>query len=154
MTDLSTIVSDMRWLLWLSHMSEAGSGSRLRLFGHLSQNTPIVCGAVFRTVSAVSGGLLQTNSTWFIQIERKPDAFALERQVLYHCSHAHGPFCFSYFSGRVSNFLPRTDLDYDPFTYVSQVVGITGMHHHAWLVCGEGAARTFFARTGLQHFCS
>jgi hypothetical protein len=36
--------------------------------------------------------------------------FDLARQVLYHLRHAPSPFCFSYFSDRVSYFLPRADL--------------------------------------------
>jgi hypothetical protein len=33
--------------------------------------------------------------------------FMLASQALYHLSHASSPFCFSYFSDRVSSFLPR-----------------------------------------------
>jgi hypothetical protein len=47
----------------------------------------------------------------------------LARQVVYHFSPFSSPFCFSYFSDRVSHFcLGGADLD--PPIYTCQVAGI------------------------------
>jgi hypothetical protein len=39
-------------------------------------------------------------------------------------------FCFSYFSGRVSHFLPRAGLRWYPLTYNSHMAGIIAMSYH------------------------
>jgi hypothetical protein len=49
---------------------------------------------------------------------------SLARQVLYHLSQAPSPFCFSYFSDRVSLFAEAW-----PWTS-AYLAGITGVHHH------------------------
>jgi hypothetical protein len=48
------------------------------------------------------------------------------------CYHLSNTPNFSYFSQRVSHFLSRMALDYDPSTYASHVAGITGMGRHSW----------------------
>jgi hypothetical protein len=64
---------------------------------------------------------------------------------LYYLSHSISSFCFSYFSDRVSCFLPRLTLDLDPPTYASGAAVIIGVYHHAQLVCWkEGVSLTFF----------
>jgi hypothetical protein len=50
--------------------------------------------------------------------------FVLVKQTLYHLTPSSSPFCFSYFSDRVSWFLPGPALDHDLLTYAPQVAGI------------------------------
>jgi hypothetical protein len=33
---------------------------------------------------------------------------------------------------------------HDPITYASHVAGITGAHHHTWLICWDEVMLTFF----------
>jgi hypothetical protein len=61
--------------------------------------------------------------------------------AFYYLSTSPDLFCFSYFSGRVSRFLPRPNLEYDPpdlhLPLTSPVTPVsTGiyLHHHAWLL--------------------
>jgi hypothetical protein len=60
----------------------------------------------------------------------------LVKQALYHLSHTPGPFCFSCFLNRDSNF-GQADLDYDPSSYTSHIVGITGKCFHTQLLLVE-----------------
>jgi hypothetical protein len=55
------------------------------------------------------------------------------------------PFYFSYFLGRVSGFCPGPVSDYNLPIYASYVGRITGISHHACLVCWE-----LFAQAGLK----
>jgi hypothetical protein len=47
--------------------------------------------------------------------------------VFYHLNNALNPFCFSYFSAKISHFLPGLASVCDPSTCVSQVAGMTGV---------------------------
>jgi hypothetical protein len=53
----------------------------------------------------------------------------LVRQALFHLSHTPSPFCFNYFSDRVSHFCPGPALDSDTLTHVSYLATITGQMH-------------------------
>jgi hypothetical protein len=60
---------------------------------------------------------------------------AFARQTFYHLSHAPSPFCFSYFSDRVSHFCPGPAWATFYLCFcVSCVPGIKGTHHHAQLL--------------------
>jgi hypothetical protein len=58
--------------------------------------------------------------------------------LLYCLSHASRPFHCGYFEDRVSLFA-QASVDYDPHCKIMlpAAVGMTGMHHHAWLFLGS-----------------
>jgi hypothetical protein len=49
----------------------------------------------------------------------------------------------SYFSDRVSGFLPRLVSHHDPLSYSSYVVEITGMHHYSASLFRNGSLQLF-----------
>jgi hypothetical protein len=53
----------------------------------------------------------------------------LPRQALYHWTHSHNPFWFSYFSASISNFWLGPASDCNPPKIATQVAGITDMSH-------------------------
>jgi hypothetical protein len=60
---------------------------------------------------------------------------AIARQALYYLNHKLPDFFyFSYFSGKMLDFCWEPASDLNSPNYVSQVAGITGMYHHAWLI--------------------
>jgi hypothetical protein len=58
----------------------------------------------------------------------------LIRQVLYYLSHTLSPFWFHYFSGSILPFFVRAS-DCDSSTCASHTAGMTGVYHHAHLLC-------------------
>jgi hypothetical protein len=62
-------------------------------------------------------------------------------QVFYYLSHTPIPFCFRYFSGRVSCFFPGLASEHDSPTHV---LLHTGNHsHHVWLINWYWISQTF-----------
>jgi hypothetical protein len=77
--------------------------------------------------------------------------FVLARQVLYLWAMPPVPFAFSYFSDRVLGFGLRQALHHDLSTYTSHISRITDVHHHTWLVCGNGILLTFLPKQASKH---
>jgi hypothetical protein len=65
---------------------------------------------------------------------------AFAKKLLYYLSHAHRPFCFCYFSYRVSHlFCPGLVLDCDPPFYIPCIAGMASTYHDTqfyWLMWG------------------
>jgi hypothetical protein len=60
----------------------------------------------------------------------------LARQMLYHLNHTFCSLCFSYFSGRVSHFLPGLARDQKPLPLsASCIARITNVHYYSYLIC-------------------
>jgi hypothetical protein len=77
----------------------------------------------------------------------------LSRQVPYHLNHAPSPFCFNYFSNRVSLFCQGLTLNHDSSTYASYIAEIIDMYHYTCLVVDIGSLTNFFGHAGLKlHF--
>jgi hypothetical protein len=62
-------------------------------------------------------------------------------------SYVSSPFCFSYFSDRVSCLLSRTGLGPTP---ASHIIEIVGKYHHTWLVLLRQNFTNCFAQTDLE----
>jgi hypothetical protein len=68
-----------------------------------------------------------------------------------HLLLVHSPFCFRYFSSRVSHFCLRLASGYNLLTYAFQVAGVTHVHHYAWLVSWDGNLSNFLPELASNH---
>jgi hypothetical protein len=98
----------------------------LILFGIICNNTAFNC--IFYYVFDDS------TYVFFGRTGVRSQGFVLTRQMLYYLSHTFRLFLLWSFLRWGLMFFTWTNLVRDPPIYISHVAGMTGTHHHAWLI--------------------
>jgi hypothetical protein len=83
------------------------------------------------------------SKAFFVVLGFEFRASCFARQVLYHLSHTRSPFCFVYFSDKVTHFCLGLASDFDPPPIASHMAGMTDVHHFAQLICWDGISLNF-----------